>query len=171
LQNSGRLDVTLPAMPPITIRQYRPDDLTAIKRLTVDSFAGVTLEEDVEKSLGVLHGHDWRWRKARHLDDDVAANPAGVFVAEAEGDIAGYITTLVDGDAGKGRIPNLAVAAAFRGQGLGRQLIEHALDYFRREGLAYAMIETMAQNTAGQHIYPACGFVEVARQIHFARKL
>jgi len=45
------------------------------------------------------------------------------------------------------------------------------LDYFRREGLAYAMIETMAQNEAGQHLYPACGFVEVARQIHFARRL
>ena len=23
----------------------------------------------------------------------------------------------------------------------------------------------------GQHLYPACGFVEVARQVHFARKL
>lgn len=36
---------------------------------------------------------------------------------------------------------------------------------------AYAMTETMAQNDAGQHLYPACGFVEVARQSHFARKL
>ena len=71
----------------------------------------------------------------------------------------------------RSRIPNLAVAAEFRGQGLGRRLIEHALDYFRREGLAYAVIETMAQNEAGQGLYPSCGFVEVARQIHFARKL
>ena len=47
----------------------------------------------------------------------------------------------------------------------------HALEYFRREGLAYAMIETMAQNEVGQHLYPACGFVEVARQVHFAMKL
>ncbi len=23
----------------------------------------------------------------------------------------------------------------------------------------------------GQHLYPACGFVEVARQVHFARRL
>jgi ribosomal protein S18 acetylase RimI-like enzyme len=61
--------------------------------------------------------------------------------------------------------------AEFRGQGLGRRLIEHALDYFRREGLAYAMIETMAQNEAGQHLYPACGFVEVARQVHFVKRL
>jgi len=156
---------------PVTIRGYRAGDLETIKQLTVESFAGVTLEQNVERALGVVGGHDWRWRKARHIDDDVAANPAGVFVAEAEGRVVGYITALMDREAGKGRIPNLAVAADFRGHGLGRRLIEHALDYFRREGLAYAMIETMAQNEAGQHLYPACGFVEVARQIHFARKL
>ncbi|HJZ55961.1 MAG TPA: hypothetical protein VKE74_13410, partial [Gemmataceae bacterium] len=64
----------------ITIRPYRPGDLEAIKRLTVDSFAGVTLEQNVEDALGVLNGHDWKWRKARHIDEDVSANPAGVFV-------------------------------------------------------------------------------------------
>jgi ribosomal protein S18 acetylase RimI-like enzyme len=158
-------------MQDIPIRIYRPDDLASIKQLTVESFARVTLEQNVEQALGLLHGHDWHWRKARHIDQDVAANPDGVFVAESEGHIVGYITTLVDREGGKGRIPNLAVAAEFRGHGLGRRLIEHALDYFRREGLAYAVIETMAQNEAGQGLYPSCGFVEVARQIHFARKL
>jgi hypothetical protein len=33
------------------------------------------------------------------------------------------------------------------------------------------MIETMAGNEVGQHLYPSCGFTEVARQIHFAMKL
>ena len=155
----------------IQIRRYQPADLESIKRLTVASFPGVTLEQNVEELLGVLHGHDWRWRKARHIDEDVAANAAGIFVAEADGRMIGYITTRVDHEAGKGRIPNLAVEAAFRGQGLGRQLIERALDYFRAEGLEYAVIETMAQNTSGNHVYPACGFVEVARQVHFARRL
>lgn len=154
-----------------SIRNYRPEDLEAIKRLTLEAFDGVSLEHNVEDALGVLNGHDWRWRKARHIDEDVAANAAGNFVAELDSRVVGYITTLVDRECGQGRIPNLAVAAELRGQGLGRQLIEHALDYFRREGLAYAMIETMAQNDTGQHLYPACGFVEVARQIHFARRL
>src|SRR5579871_2236188 len=153
------------------IRTYRPDDLPTLKRLTVESFGEVTLEQDVERVLGVLNEHDWRWRKARHIDEDVEAHPAGVFVAESGGAVVGYITTRIDREAGKGRIPNLAVAAEMRGQGLGRLLIEHALDYFRREGLAYAMIETMAQNAVGNRLYPSCGFIEVARQVHFARKL
>lgn len=155
----------------ILIRPYRPADLDALRRLTVESFAGVTLEQNVEEALGTLNGHDWRWRKARHLDEDVAANPAGVFVAECEGRVVGYVSTRTDREAGKGRIPNLAVAEEARNRGLGRRLIEHALDYFRSEGLAYAVIETMAQNPVGNHLYPACGFVEVARQVHFARRL
>jgi len=158
-------------MKDVAIRVFQPADLEAIKRLTLEAFDGVTLEQNVEDKLGVLGGHDWRWRKARHIDADVGANAAGIFVAESEKRVVGYITTLLDREAGKGRIPNLAVDASFRGQGLGRGLIEHALEYFRREGLAYAVIETMAQNVAGNHVYPACGFVEVARQVHFARKL
>ena len=66
------------------------NDLAGIKKLTVEAFAGVTLEQNIETALGVLHGRDWRWRKARHIDEDVAANPAGVFVAEASARIAGY---------------------------------------------------------------------------------
>src|SRR3954466_7826039 len=119
------------AKPNASIRVYRAEDLSAIRKLTIESFAGVTLEQNLEQALGILHGHDWRWRKARHIDEDVAANPAGIFVAEAEGRVVGYITTLLDRQAGKGRIPNLAVAADFRNQGLGRKLIEFALDYFR----------------------------------------
>lgn len=168
---SGCASESLTAMDRIAIRRYQTDDLAALKRLTAKAFEGVTLEQNVEAALGLLRGHDWRWRKARHVDEDVAANPDGIFVAEAGGQIVGYITTRVDREAGKGRIPNLAVAAEFRKQGLGRQLIECALDYFRAEGLEYAVIETMAQNAAGNHVYPACGFVEVARQVHFARKL
>jgi hypothetical protein len=33
------------------------------------------------------------------------------------------------------------------------------------------MIETIEGNEIGEHLYPACGFAEVARQIHFALKL
>jgi ribosomal protein S18 acetylase RimI-like enzyme len=155
----------------VSFRPYRPADLEPIKRLTIESFGGVTIEENIQTHLGILNGHDWRWRKGRHIDEDVAANPAGIFIAESRGRMVGYITTRIDREAGKGRIPNLAVVAEFRGRGLGRQLIEHALDYFRAENLVFVVIETMAQNAIGQHLYPACGFVEVARQAHFARKL
>ena len=87
-----------------TIRLFKPADLEAIKRLTVDSFAGVTLEQNVEEALGELGGHDWKWRKARHVDEDVAAAHVGIFVAEYQGRVAGYISTWLSARsfAGKG---------------------------------------------------------------------
>lgn len=142
-----------------------------LRRITLEGFEGIAIDENVEKQLGILSGHDWRWRKARQVDEDCEANPTGVFVA-AEGErVLGYISTRIDRDSGKGRIPNLAVDKQARGQGIGRQLVEHALDYFRREGMSFAMIETMANNPVGQHLYPSCGFVEAGRQIHYATKL
>lgn len=155
----------------MNIRLYQTSDLDELKRITIEGFEGIAIDQNVERELGVVGGHDWRWRKARHVDEDIEANPNGVFVAEADGKVLGYISTRLDPEAGKGRIPNLAVDKAARGGGIGRRLIEHALEYFRREGMAFAMIETMANNPVGQHLYPSCGFVETGRQIHFAVKL
>ena len=155
-----------------SIRTYQSADLEAIKVITLVGFAGVSLDHALEEKLGgELAGHDWRWRKARQIDDDVAAHAQGIFVAEAEGEVLGYISTALDRAAGKGRIPNLAVALGARGQGIGRALIEHALDYFREENLAYAVIETMDSNPIGQTLYPASGFQEIARQVHYAQRL
>ena len=155
-----------------SIRPYQSADLEAIEVITLVGFAGVSLDHALEEKLGgELGGHDWRWRKARHIDDDVAAHADGIFVAEGEGKVFGYISTFVDREAGRGRIPNLAVDAAARGHGIGRALIEHALDYFRREKLTYAVIETMESNPIGQTLYPATGFQEIARQVHYAQRL
>ena len=154
----------------VEIRPYQPNDLTELKRITVEAFEGLALDQRIEEQIGVVHKKDWRWRKARDVEDDVSANPTGVFVALQGNRILGYISTRLDREAGKGRIPNLAVVADARGSGLGRQLIEHALNYFRQEGMAFAVIETMSYNEVGNHLYPSCGFVEVGRQVHFARK-
>ena len=37
--------------------------------------------------------------------------------------------------------------------------------------IADLCIETLDQNGPGQHLFPSCGFVEVARQLHFAMPL
>ena len=154
-----------------TIRSFCLDDLEAIKGITVDGFEGVSVEHGIELKFGEIAGHDWRWRKARHVDDDVKEHADGIFVAEVEGRILGYISTRLDLEAGKGRIPNLAVAVSAQGQGIGRKLIRHALEYFQTEGMSVAVIETMASNPIGQSLYPSCGFEEVGRQIHYAARL
>jgi ribosomal protein S18 acetylase RimI-like enzyme len=156
---------------PMNIRPFQPSDLRLLKAITVEAFTGVSIDHGIEEQFGPIHGHDWKWRKARHIDKDVARDPAGVFVAEDNGRVVGYISTWQDREAGIGHIPNIAIAPEYRGQGLGRLLIEHALAHFRASGLTHAKIETLAQNAIGNHLYRDLGFVEVARQVHFVAKL
>ena len=153
------------------IRPHQPTDLAALKRLTVEGFTGVSIDHGMEQAFGLINGHDWQWRKARHIDVDLTRPEAAIFVAEDAEEVVGYVTTWLDREAGIGHIPNLAVAASHRNQGLGRQLIEHAFAHFRAAGLTHAKIETLAQNAIGNHLYPSLGFVEVARQVHFLARL
>jgi len=155
----------------MTIRLCQSSDLAELQRLTIEGFDGIAIDQSVEKALGPVGRRDWRWRKAHDIVEDIAANPAGIFVAEDDGRLLGYISTRIERESGRGRIPNLAVERGAQGRGLGRRLIEHALEYFRREGMTFAMIETVTSNPVGQHLYPSCGFTEVARQIHYAMKL
>jgi ribosomal protein S18 acetylase RimI-like enzyme len=156
----------------VTIRPFRETDLDVVKAITVEAFDGVSIDQNIERRFGRIADHDWQWRKARHIDDNVAEPGAVILVAEADGgNVIGYITGRIDREAGVGFIPNMCVRAGLRGQGIGRTLIDAMLDIFRRSGLAVARIETLDQNSIGQHLYPACGFVEVARQIHFAMRL
>jgi len=153
------------------IRTYRASDREAILRLTVDSFVNVSIERNAESLFGAIHGKDWKWRKARQVDADLERDPQGVFVADRDGDVVGYITTYCDRETGVGYIPNLAVDAEQRGSGIGRALIEHAIAHFREQGMENARIETLQQNPIGQHLYPSCGFREVARQIFYGLDL
>ncbi len=156
---------------PILIRLCQSADLPTLRRITVESFGSVALEQMLEHKFGIWNDRDWKTRKAGHIDDDAAACPEGCFVAERGGEILGYITLRLDRLNARGRIPNLAVVEAARGLGLGRRLIQHALDFMRSEGMQIAQIETMASNAIGQHLYPGCGFEEVGRQVHYAMRL
>jgi ribosomal protein S18 acetylase RimI-like enzyme len=155
----------------IQFRPCQPRDIPELRRITVESFGSVALDEMMENLFGVWNERDWKARKADHIDDDFAANASGCFVAEEDGRIVGYITTRVDRVNSVGRIPNLAVVESMRGRGLGRSLILYALDYFRSQGMAIAKIETMASNPVGQSLYPSCGFEEIGRQVHYAMRL
>lgn len=155
----------------VIVRRYREDDRETLKALTVASFREVSIDKNIEDRFGLLNGTTWQERKAKHIDDDIAANAAGVLIAEHKGQIIGYITVVLDRKAKLGRIPNMAVDARYRGMGLGGRLVEESFAYMRSEGMEHAKIETLDQNPVGRHLYPKMGFIEVARQIHYVRKL
>ena len=149
------------------IRRYRPSDLETLKTITAICFDGVCIDQNIEQLYGLIHGKDWRWRKKRHIDADAAINAAGIFVAEEDGQIVGYISTRIDPATKVGGIPNFAVLPAYQQRGIGSRLLEEAVAYLAAEGMRYARIETLAQNEVGAHFYPNFGFQEVARQVHY----
>jgi ribosomal protein S18 acetylase RimI-like enzyme len=151
----------------VNIRPYQPQERDLLCGLAVSVFAEASIDHEVEARLGLLNGTTWQDRKRRDIGGDLDANPGGCFVAEFRGEAVGFITTTVDHETGVGRIPNLAVSAAYQGRGLGRALLARALDYFVAEGLGHAQIETLDTNERGQHLYPALGFGEVARKIYY----
>ncbi len=153
------------------IRGYHPRDLKALKAISRATFGDVCVDYSVEQKFGLLNGTSWADRRAVHIEQDVTYWPDYTFVAEIAGEVVGFVTTSLDKFARTGHIRNLAVLSEHQGKGIGRSLIEHALACFKRDGMEYARIETVAQNDRCTVFYPKMGFQEVARQIFYFRKL
>ena len=157
---------------PLSIRPYRgPEELDVLKEITAEAFDGVSIDHIIERRHGLLNGEGWRARKVRHIDADVARETGAVFVGEVEDSVVGYVTTSTDAASGIGQIHNLAVKAGFRGMGIGRRLIDHALASFRADGMTHARIETLDTNEVGHGLYTSMGFEELVRQVHFLKEL
>ena len=153
------------------IRPYRASDYEAIAAVTTLAFDGVSIDQNIERRYGVIHGVPWQERKAAHIKADVAANPGGIFVYELDGEVVGCVTCRFQPRTRIGSIPNLAVHPDHQGKGIGKQLLRAALDYLRALGMEFVRIETLEQNERCCAFYPKLGFEEVARQIHYIMPL
>lgn len=157
-------------MPEAVIRPCQPSDLESIRQITVESFGPVSIDKRIEEMFGVL-GNDWKIRKLADIDCDVERESTGILVAADAQRVVGYVSVNLDAESLLGRIVNLAVRAEFRGQGWGKRLIREALDYCRSHGMTHVKIETVAHNDVGTRLYPAMGFREVCRQVHYVQEL
>ncbi|BDV43224.1 ribosomal-protein-alanine acetyltransferase [Geotalea uraniireducens] len=76
----------------------------------------------------------------------------------ADGRIAGYICPMLVHD--EGEILDVAVAPGYRGQGIGRQLLQRALGDLRQRGAAVVMLEVRISNMPAIELYRRAGFSE-----------
>jgi ribosomal-protein-alanine N-acetyltransferase len=85
------------------------------------------------------------------------------FVAvDSEGQIAGYLFSVGVDDAGE--ILNVAVSAEHRRRGLGRRLVEHALEVLQGGGVIRIFLEVRESNAAARALYGALGFELIGRR-------
>ena len=155
----------------VRIRPFRESDRERLREITAEAFDGVSIDQNIEHIFGPIAGRRWDERKARDIDNDCNSNPKGVFVAEVEDEVVGYITTRVDEETRIGRIVNFAVTPRYQGRGIGAKLMNEALKYLKESGMEFVRIETLEQNEICRKFYPKLGFREIARQIHYVMPL
>ena len=85
-------------------------------------------------------------------------NPTTCFVAEDEGKIVGVIMCGHDGR--RGYINHTAVSESYRGQGIARQLVEHAMDALEKEGINKTGLVVFRRNKIGNGFWEHIGFTE-----------
>jgi len=85
-----------------------------------------------------------------------------IFVADVDGDVQGMVMLLFTVSTFLGQkvalLEDMVVAPAWRGKGVGSQLINHAVAFARQERLGRITLLTDADNEAAQRFYRAKGF-------------
>jgi ribosomal protein S18 acetylase RimI-like enzyme len=96
-------------------------------------------------------------------------NPRLSRVAEADRKIVGVAMCGHDGR--RGWIYHLAVAAEYRGQKVGRRLLDDCMNELRRAGLKRAIILVAGDNPAGREFWLRNGWEEIDGAIPMTREL
>jgi len=133
----------------VLIRPYQETDLAACRGLWVEL---TQQHRDLYADPGI-GGEDPRLNFDRYL---VLPDLSGVWVAEVDGQAAGFTGLLVDGE--EAVVEPVVVTAHQRSQGIGRQLIERAIQEARQAGVRFLSIRPVARNVEAIQLFVSLGF-------------
>ena len=94
-----------------------------------------------------------------------------VFVSDVEDGIGGYVTCHLSRESDEGNIGLIAVDSSQQGKGLGRQLVEAALDWFTSQNVHRVSVVTQGRNIAAQRLYARTGFIPRTLELYYHRWL
>jgi len=120
-------------------------------------------EQDLEAVLAIeAASFSPPWTRGHFLDE--MRSPFGFpLVAQApDGGVAGYLCLKMVLD--EAEILDVAVSGSLRGRGIGRILMESALDFCRARGTALLCLEVRVGNDAAITLYHRLGFRETGRR-------
>ena len=163
MRRSLRDPVEAPRFPPGSIlRTFRPGrDENDWLSLNSRAFAG-------HPEQGAWTRHDLELRELEPWFD-----PAGFFIAERDGAMAGFHWTKIHGPAAEpgsvGEVYVVGVDPGERGTGLGRALTLAGLHYLRDRGLARAILYVDEDNVPAVRMYEALGFTRTRTDAMYRR--
>jgi GNAT superfamily N-acetyltransferase len=116
--------------------------------------------------------YDERETLAEYHDD--AYEPSSVLIAEHDGRVVGKLELFVGWKSNHGRfglIRRFVVAPGWRGQGVGRQLLDAAVDRANEAGCAFLELSVDVTNPFAHAFYAREGFVEDRVEVLMRRTL
>ena len=154
----------------MTIRSYADPD--AVVRLSLRARAPVF--ESVEGAMDpeVYHAFYPDWQESQRAAVRAALAGPHVWVAERDGAPVGFVSVRLHRDDGMGEVHMVAVDPDHQAEGVGKALVDAAVDWMREAGMAVAMVETGGDpgHAPARRTYERAGFraLPVAR---FFKKL
>jgi ribosomal protein S18 acetylase RimI-like enzyme len=147
----------------VLIREYRSEDSQQVERCFIEL-------QDFERQIEPrrVEGKIVAEKYLQHMFEKCAQTQGKVFVLEADGKIAGFVSVwvkvkvngLVNEPSEVAYISDLVVTAAYRGQGWGRALLQRAEDYACSQGATMLGIGVLAENAGARRLYNDFGFRE-----------
>jgi ribosomal protein S18 acetylase RimI-like enzyme len=145
------------SVPPIAVREARPDELDAAGRVVADAY----------EAYGGIHPADrWYFDLIRDARSRARDCPIMVAVEEGTGSLVGCVTYVpgagnpfaeleVEGEAG---FRMLGVAPSAQGRGAGEALVRACIERARADGRRGLAISTAPDMHAAHHLYERLGF-------------
>lgn len=129
-------------------------DGVEVRELTLDDYEEVIALWRATEGVG-LSAADTRESIARYL----ARNPGMSFVARTEdGRLVGAV--LCGHDGRRGYLHHLAVNPGWRGQGIGRKLVENCMNVLQADGIGKCHLFVYNANEIGRAFWTRTGWVE-----------
>ena len=148
------------------IRRATPSDASALAKL------GRAVSSEPEGWL--ITDHDWRnvGDERRYLRASRRSSHAAVFVAENEHGIVGRLSVARDSHPASPHVADLGlmVAVGHRRRGIGRALLERAVEWAREVGVEKLELHVFPHNEPAIRLYEQFGFErEGLRRAHYRR--
>lgn len=151
------------------VREANSADYAPLEALVLESFEPITWQKKLDATYGPLNGCDWQERWHSRLAKIFATQI--VLVGEVDSERAAMATATIDHCSALAFLDVLAVSRKHQGQGLGRQMLREAIEHYRALGCKYVHLDCLTDNDAGNALYEAEGFREVARHIHWFKPI
>lgn len=146
------------------VRAFEERDQDAVVTLSLRAWAPVfaSLEEALgESGIYSQMYPDWRVDQQRAVRAACGAEGMHVWVAELDTVVAGFVAARLDHQESMGEIYMIAVDPTYQRNGVGSLLTSVALEWFKDNGMALAMVETGGDpgHAPARRTYEQSGFV------------